>query len=158
MTIKKHIVIIIFLLLNTIIFSQQADKFILIDSTKNKGYEVDKGTFIKVQTDSIGYFGSLQNVTDEGVVVDNYHIKWNEIKSLTFEDKKIFDKWKKITLFSVIINFLLTTIAVIEDGNKSGFVFLVFFVITIPLLMLSLSFLIIGKILSKIGRTIKYKD
>lgn len=95
MTIKKHIVIIIFLLLNTIIFSQQADKFILIDSTKNKGYEVDKGTFIKVQTDSIGYFGSLQNVTDEGVVVDNYHIKWNEIKSLTFEDKKIFDKWKK---------------------------------------------------------------
>lgn len=65
---------------------------------------------------------------------------------------------EKITLFSIIVNFLLTTIAVIEDGNKSGFVFLVFFVITIPLLMLSLSFLIIGKILSKIGRTIKYKD
>ena len=86
----------IIILLFSIIFSinslaQQADKFILVDTLQSRGYEVEKGATVKVKTDSIGYFGALNNVTDDGIVINNTYISWDEIVSIKFEDRGLFD-------------------------------------------------------------------
>ncbi|MBN2664000.1 MAG: hypothetical protein JXR68_10155, partial [Bacteroidales bacterium] len=152
----KFLLIFFSLFVLTNMYSQQADKFILVDSSKNRGYEIDKGTNIKVKTDSIGYYGSLEDVTDEGIVLNNIHLSWEQINSITFEDKTIFKKWKNVALLTLITNIILTTIGIITD-NGDGFIGLIYIIITLPMLFLSISFLLIGLVFSKKGTTIKYK-
>lgn len=153
---SKFLIIFFSLFIFANLYSQQADKFILVDSTKNRGYEVDKGTKIKIKTDSVGYYGSLEDVTDEGIVINNLHLSWHEINSITFEDKTIFKKWGGVALLTFIPNIILTTLGIATD-NGDGFVGVIFIVITIPMLLLSILFFLIGFIFSKKGRTIIYK-
>jgi len=57
---------------------------------------------------------------------------------------------------SVGVNAILTTLMVVTDSGD-GFVGLVYVIITIPLLIISLLFLLVGLIFKKFGRTINYK-
>lgn len=153
----KSVIITTFLILLSIIsISQKTEKYILIDSAKGRGYEVDKGTLIKIQTDSTDYSGSLQNVDDNGIVVDSIFYNWNDINTLNFEDKSIFQMWTKVSLLTFVSNTILTIFGVATD-NGDGFLGLFFAIITIPMLLLSALFLAIGAIFMKKGRTIKYK-
>ncbi len=156
MKIKSSLLLTIFIFLTLFAHSQQAQKFVLIDSAKGRGYEIEKGEVIKLKTDSIGYLGELKQVTKEYVTIGTSKIYWEDINSITFQDKEILKTWKKITFFSILANIAISSIA-FADSYGSGYAGMIFLFITIPFFILSGIFMLWGYLLYKKGRTIKYK-
>lgn len=154
---KKILFIISFIFVSISLFSQEAEKFTLVDTINSRAYEVQKEAIVKVQTDGSGYIGQLDSVTDEMLVVEGQNVPWADVESINFEDKTILKRWKNFVYITLGVNLIFTT-AILLSPDSDGYNGMVIFLVTIPLLFISALFALIGFVLFKRGRTINYKN
>lgn len=152
---KKIIIFLGFIFFASIGFSQEASKIVLIDSVKGHVYEIKKGKEVTIKTDSIIYKGSLNEINKDEIVLENYHIKWSDVKYFKFRDEERLHVLMKITGIALLTNVVLTIIALIPDSD--GFGGMVFLLLTLPVLAITAIFALIGYLIYLNGRKIKYK-
>jgi len=156
--IKKAILIISAIIFSLNLFCQETKQFELVDTLKNRAFDVKQGAEIKVKTDDTLYKGNINDLNDNYVLIDSTKVDWKNIESIRFKDKETLNYWLKIAGITVLTNIVFSTFAYIIDGNQDGFGGLIFLLISLPLLIISALIALIGLILYKKGRTIKYKN